>query len=1231
MDKTIKFNFIADMSSFAKALDNIKASINKFQQSVSGIKPKTDFNRMFKGVSTSLKTANVESKKFSRAITDTDLSIRRISSNRIDLGLKKSISDSEKLKKNIKGIKNTQEKGVGLGDVIGLAVAVQGVKRIASLGQETLRTKASMEATSNTLTTIFGSAVRDITKYINEFSGALGMSEKEGAEFALGYGVMLKDIGTDIKDTTKLTQALMTATSVLARNTDYDMETVADSIKSGLTGNTMAMDKLGIELKEGALTMTDAFKRLSGGKSFRQLDYETQSLIRTMAIIEKTTKIYGHTLDNNLKASLNTTSAAMKDFKNNMFSAIGEALEPAARAFANVSLFLKEISKRFSQMNEGSRKAISVFLITLAVIPLLILGYVALSLTLTFLKGKIQAVTASSAIMNAVLSKGFLMSAGVILFGITALAVAFGGFQNVINNIGQAIQATFIYMAGSIIYTVGKIIGIFTGGQNALISFGQKMMNSASNTARSIRNSSSKIKSGADTQKKAIDSSTGANLDNAKSADKASKANKKLADNLQAFDEINKLQLDTPESGGGVPGIGGGAGSFNIGDLPQYDMKGIGDLGKRFDELKDKVKGVLPYLTMFGLLIAGFKLGGFALKIADIASKFKGLSTGVGTATTSTGLLGKAAAALGKPLGTAGAAATAVGLAIAAVWAGVLVYFEITSGKITEQTKAINDHVKANLESYKASQKRFTAAAEGQVIELKHTDRLYSELRKITDVNGKIKKGYEGRAKYIAGELTRATGHEITLEDNKVKAYDKTIEKIRELIEEKKRETLISLYGEREKELMKEKQQAIKDQIIQENEINRLLKEKDEKGGIYAIRAQKRIEDLEKQKEENFLKIKSIDGELLDIDNFNTAVMIGNKDAIIRAEDELTSSVYVNGQKIKLSYKDRYQKIIEEENMARDHHLKTYGDLETFDQEYYKKKKEELAVSLREQSKTIENLTPDIIENWKTLATTSQDEYKKQIELVPAETRKNIQASIDAVDIKKQTYTNKFEEVGKYGAKALESTNPEYRKEGIEMLTELIKGMDDSERKRFLKTTVGNRADEIDKELKKMGTLSESSGKEVLKGIQKGVENGTLKSGLFTSMSSLADNVLGRFKNRLGIQSPSKKFIEQGKYMLQGLQQGIKKNSNIAVNETENVAKKLSEIDFNASYAKALKTSDISQSLQQNKAFIEMTTERSYENKITGKVAIDIFEGGIKTGRRLIDLMEEAEVAYGLT
>ena len=69
---------------------------------------------------------------------------------------------------------------------------------------------------------------------------------------------------------------------------------------------------------------------------------------------------------------------------------------------------------------------------------------------------------------------------------------------------------------------------------------------------------------------------------------------------------------------------------------------------------------------------------------------------------------------------------------------------------------------------------------------------LSDALENIVDKNGKIKEGYENRAKVITGELSEALGVEIDIVDGQIQEYDNLKSKIEEVMATKKANALLS-------------------------------------------------------------------------------------------------------------------------------------------------------------------------------------------------------------------------------------------------------------------------------------------------------------------------------------------------------------------------------------------------------------------------------------------------------
>lgn len=76
--------------------------------------------------------------------------------------------------------------------------------------------------------------------------------------------------------------------------------------------------------------------------------------------------------------------------------------------------------------------------------------------------------------------------------------------------------------------------------------------------------------------------------------------------------------------------------------------------------------------------------------------------------------------------------------------------------------------------------------------EFQYYDDLWGELQGIVDQNGKVKKGYEDRAKFITNELSEATGKEIEWNGNVITSYDELAQSIDDALESKKALAMLS-------------------------------------------------------------------------------------------------------------------------------------------------------------------------------------------------------------------------------------------------------------------------------------------------------------------------------------------------------------------------------------------------------------------------------------------------------
>lgn len=122
-------------------------------------------------------------------------------------------------------------------------------------------------------------------------------------------------------------------------------------------------------------------------------------------------------------------------------------------------------------------------------------------------------------------------------------------------------------------------------------------------------------------------------------------------------------------------------------------------------------------------------------------------------------------------------------------------------------------------EEYRETKK---AAAELAAAELSHINRaqnLWSELQKLVDENGKVKKGYKDRVNFILGELNTALGTEYTMTGDIIQQYADMKKSIEDVIIAKKANILLTAQEETYKKAVESVAAAEKARATQAQEL----------------------------------------------------------------------------------------------------------------------------------------------------------------------------------------------------------------------------------------------------------------------------------------------------------------------------------------------------------------------------------------------------------------------------
>ncbi len=253
----------------------------------------------------------------------------------------------------------------------------------------------------------------------------------------------------------------------------------------------------------------------------------------------------------------------------------------------------------------------------------------------------------------------------------------------------------------------------------------------------------------------------------------------------------------------------------NAGEIISAILGTIGDLLKELGKISPLIVGIGAAITANFVVstIMGFvealKAGTAATKALDAAQKLLN------------------ATQLASPIGwiTAGVGLLATALTTAAIASDDAVdsqdYLTASQKKAIEASEEFRQKIEDNINALDKQVKKTST-------EFDYYDSLSGELDTIVDKNGKIKDGYEDRAKVITNELSNALGIEIDINGKVINSYDKLQKKLKKTIKLKEAQTLLDNTNDNYLEALESKKEAT-DKL---NDSLKKLNEEKERDGI---------------------------------------------------------------------------------------------------------------------------------------------------------------------------------------------------------------------------------------------------------------------------------------------------------------------------------------------------------------------------------------------------------------
>lgn len=447
--------------------------------------------------------------------------------------------------------------------------------------------------------------------------------------------------------------------------------------------------------------------------------------------------------------------------------------------------------------------------------------------------------------------------------------------------------------------------------------------------------------------------------------------------------------------------------------------------------------------------------------------------------------------------------------------------------KLNEEMQNLKDTIDDQVESWDALSEAKSDIIESTNKEMDGYQSLVDELNNIVDADGRVRKGYEQRAQFIASTLAEAFGIEIKMQNGVIQGYDKMMESLDDLIKKKRAEAILEGQEAQYKEAIQNRTAAIE----QMNKAYTAWQAKE-----------KEISDLREQFKEA-------------LNSESEAVKKAAQDAIDSKQREVTAmqNEYNKAQGLVYDYAETIT--LYENNMA-----------EMTAKNYDKVKATLDSVSAKRQE-TLE-LNGEIYDQ------SLQDEQDYLAQLVAMNEAAGDNRFQKQIEMTQRTIAQKQAENAKYSKEAqkgLDEVNIIWRNGLDQMVSQItgaswrfeqgadgnvqayVNGVKTGEPKS--QAEMAKLVDKAIKEILNKQGASTQAGVNLINGVNNGIMNRNSQNSVFRSIANFGSTLLSRLQASLQERSPSRATNLMGRYLLQGLGIGIEKEEDTVLEQVNEFGK----------------------------------------------------------------------------
>lgn len=609
--------------------------------------------------------------------------------------------------------------------------------------------------------------------------------------------------------------------------------------------------------------------------------------------------------------------------------------------------------------------------------------------------------------------------------------------------------------------------------------------------------------------------------------------------------------------------------------MPNFANNILPVLEKIFNVVKSVVTFIVKNFSTIAPIILGIA-SAFAVWNAtmSIVNTIKAVTTALKGLEAGTALVTKAQAVYNAVL-----SANPIGAVIMAVTALIAVFVALAGVQTEAQKKhkeemdALNEQaeaVQANTDAWNDLTEARQADIDAGMTEISHYQSLYDELKNITDANGKVKKGYEERASFIASQLSEALGIEITMTDGVIKKYTELQDEIDKTMEKKKAQIILDAQESMYKEAIQQQTNALKDlNTMQDN---------------YEAK-QNEVFALEQQLSEakaGLRKASSVD----ESKYWQAQQYIVEEGMRMKQEELQQAEDNYNNQK-NLLQQYAYEIGVYEQNMELAHSGQ-YDKMTTVNWDYvkdYKDSADSQKAMLEDQISNEETQLQLLKEMKKQYGTDMFDDQIKQAQKSLAQHKADLKSYTSATEQGNKETVIAWQKGLAEQLSELTGAEIKFKKTSDGLIQMYVNGVKEGEPKS--KTEMAKLITNTINEISKQATGATKAGEDLIDGVNNGIANQQKQSGVFATIANFGASLLSHLKLSLQEQSPSKATEQMGKYLIDGLNIGFDKGESGLLNNVSSVGQRVIE-SLNSELGQGVKIGDISANTSQTSGYFGM-------------------------------------------